>query len=122
MTNDGKRAYVANLLDHTIRCLSIDGAPACPTPGVASPTPTQSTCGSTTTRSAVSRTALRPVSIQLPISPDDHYMLVVGTFTGNVLQIDMRTNTIAHSFPAVRAATASTSGPRRAAATSATSR
>ncbi len=31
MTNDGKRAYVANLLDHTIRCLSVD-APACPTP------------------------------------------------------------------------------------------
>ena len=37
--------------------------------------------------------------IQLPISPDDHYMLVVGTFTGNVLEIDMKTNKIVKSFP-----------------------
>jgi hypothetical protein len=40
--------------------------------------------------------ALSP--IQLPISPDDKYMLVVGTFTGNVLQIDMKTNKIVKSF------------------------
>ena len=40
--------------------------------------------------------ALSP--IQLPISPDDSYMLVVGTFTGNVLQIDMKTNKIVKSF------------------------
>jgi DNA-binding beta-propeller fold protein YncE len=100
MTNDGKRAYVANLLDHTIRCLSIDGAPACPTPGG----------GIADTYSIDLREHYNKISgesngpyglspIQLPISPDDHYMLVVGTFTGNILQIDMRTNTIVHSFP-----------------------
>jgi DNA-binding beta-propeller fold protein YncE len=100
MTNDGKRAYVANLLDHTITCLSIDGAPACPTPE-----------GATTDRYVIDLRqnydkitgevtgpyGLSP--IQLPISPDDHYMLVVGTFTANILQIDMRTNKIVKSFP-----------------------
>jgi hypothetical protein len=100
MTNDGKRAYVANLLDHTIRCLSIDGAPACPTPG-GSIADTYS-IDLREHYNKVSGEANGPYGlspIQLPISPDDHYMLVVGTFTGNVLQIDMRTNTIAHSFP-----------------------
>src|SRR5581483_1286298 len=84
MTNDGKRAYVANLLDHTIRCLSID-APACPTPD------------GPITGESNGPYALSP--IQLPVSPDDHYMLVVGTFSGNVLEIDMKTNKIVKSFP-----------------------
>ncbi len=32
--------------------------------------------------------------IQLPVSPDDRYMLVVGTFTSNVLVIDMTNHKI----------------------------
>ena len=100
MTNDGKRAYVANLLDHTIRCLSIDGAPACPTPG-GSIADTDS-IDLREHYNKVSGEANGPYGlspIQLPISPDDHYMLVVGTFTGNVLEIDMKTNKIVKSYP-----------------------
>lgn len=100
MTNDGKRAYVANLLDHTIRCLSIDGAPACPTPdGSIAETYSIDLRENydKITGESTGHYGLSP--IQLPISPDDNYMLVVGTFTGNILQIDMRTNKIANSFP-----------------------
>jgi DNA-binding beta-propeller fold protein YncE len=99
MTNDGKRAYVANLLDHTIRCLSVDG-PACPTPD--GQIKDDYTIDLREHYDKVTGESNGPYGlspIQLPISPDDHYMLVVGTFTGNILQIDMRTNTIVHSFP-----------------------
>jgi DNA-binding beta-propeller fold protein YncE len=99
MTNDGKRAYVANLLDHTIRCVSVD-APACPTPDgqiKEAYTIDLREHYNKVTGEANGPYALSP--IQLPISPDDRYMLVVGTFSGNVLQIDMKTNTIVHSFP-----------------------
>jgi DNA-binding beta-propeller fold protein YncE len=100
MTNDGKRAYVANLLDHTIRCLSIDGAPACPTPdGQIQEAYTIDLREHYNKITGESNGPYGLSPIQLPISPDDHYMLVVGTFTGNVLQIDMRTDKIVHSFP-----------------------
>jgi DNA-binding beta-propeller fold protein YncE len=99
MTNDGKRAYVANLLDHTIKCLSVD-APACPTPS-GSIVPDYS-IDLREHYNKISGESTGPYGlspIQLPISPDDHYMLVVGTFTGNVLEIDMKTNQIVKSFP-----------------------
>jgi DNA-binding beta-propeller fold protein YncE len=99
MTNDGKRAYVANLLDHTIRCLSVD-APACPTPDgqiAEAYTIDLREHYNKITGESNGPYALSP--IQLPISPDDHYMLVVGTFSGNVLEIDMKTNKIVKSYP-----------------------
>jgi DNA-binding beta-propeller fold protein YncE len=98
MTNDGKRAYVANLLDHTIRCMSVDEA-ACPTPDgkiVEAHTIDLRQNYDKVSGKSTGPYALSP--IQLPISPDDSYMLVVGTFTGNVLQIDMKTNRIVKSF------------------------
>jgi DNA-binding beta-propeller fold protein YncE len=99
MTNDGKRAYVANLLDHTIRCLSVD-APACPTPdGSIVETYSIDLRENYNKISGESKGPYGLSPIQLPISPDDHYMLVVGTFTGNVLEIDMKTNKIVKSFP-----------------------
>jgi DNA-binding beta-propeller fold protein YncE len=99
MTNDGKRAYVANLLDHTIRCLSIS-APACPTPdGSIAETYSIDLRQNYDKISGESKGPYGLSPIQLPISPDDHYMLVVGTFTGNILEIDMKNNTIAKSFP-----------------------
>jgi DNA-binding beta-propeller fold protein YncE len=99
MTNDGKRAYVANLLDHTIRCLSVE-APACPTPDGSiqeAYTIDLRQHYDKITGESNGPYALSP--IQLPISPDDKYMLVVGTFSGNVLEIDMKNNTIVKSFP-----------------------
>ncbi len=99
MTNDGKRAYVANLLDHTIRCFSVD-APACPTPdGSIKDAYTIDLRQNYNKISGESNGPYGLSPIQLPISPDDHYMLVVGTFTGNVLEIDMKTNKIVKSFP-----------------------
>ncbi|MDQ1515946.1 MAG: hypothetical protein QOE80_1776 [Actinomycetota bacterium] len=99
MTNDGKRAYVANLLDHTIRCLSVD-APACPTPdGSIKDTYSIDLREHYNKISGESNGPYGLSPIQLPVSPDDHYMLVVGTFTGNVLEIDMKTNKIVKSFP-----------------------
>jgi DNA-binding beta-propeller fold protein YncE len=99
MTNDGKRAYVANLLDHTIRCISV-ATPACPTPDgsiVENYTIDLRQNYDKISGAATGPYALSP--IQLPISPDDRYMLVVGTFTGNVLEIDMKNNKIVKSFP-----------------------
>ena len=99
MTNDGKRAYVANLLDHTIRCLSVD-APACPTPdGQIKDVYTIDLREhyNKITGESTGPYGLSP--IQLPISPDDSYMLVVGTFTGNIMQVDMKTNKVVKSFP-----------------------
>jgi DNA-binding beta-propeller fold protein YncE len=99
MTNDGKRAYVANLLDHTIRCISV-ATPACPTPDgsiVENYTIDLRQNYDKISGAATGPYALSP--IQLPISPDDRYMLVVGTFTGNILEIDMKNNKIVKSFP-----------------------
>jgi DNA-binding beta-propeller fold protein YncE len=99
MTNDGKRAYVANLLDHTIRCLSVD-TPACPTPDGSLKdvyTIDLREHYNKITGESTGPYGLSP--IQLPISPDDSYMLVVGTFSGNIMEIDMKTNTIVKSFP-----------------------
>ncbi|MGH9022853.1 MAG: copper oxidase, partial [Acidimicrobiia bacterium] len=85
MTNDGKRAYVANLLDHTISCISIAEA-ACPTPSGGKETTNRIDLRQNydkITGKVTGPFALSP--IQLPISPDDKYMLVVGTFSSNVL-------------------------------------
>lgn len=99
MTNDGKRAYVANLLDHTIRCFSIE-QPACPNPGSSTKSATNlidlrqnynKVTGETTGPYGLS-------PIQLPISPDDKYMLVVGTFSSNVLVIDIANHKIVKSL------------------------
>jgi YVTN family beta-propeller protein len=99
MSNDGKRSYVANLLDHTITCLSNE-APACPTPsGGIQPSykiDLRQNYDKITGKTS-GPYGLSP--IQLPISPDDSYMLVVGTFTANVLVIDMHTNKILKSLP-----------------------
>jgi DNA-binding beta-propeller fold protein YncE len=98
MTNDGKRAYVANLLDHTVRCLSVEAA-ACPTPdGKVVDTYSIDLRQNYDKISGKSTGPYALSPIQLPISPDDRYMLVVGTFSGNVLQIDMKTNKIVKSF------------------------
>ena len=100
MTNDGKRAYVANLLDHTITCLSVTEA-ACPSKGGGSVVPT-SKIDLRQNYDKISGEATGPYGlspIQLPISPDDQYMLVVGTFSANVLVIDMETHEIVKSLP-----------------------
>ena len=99
MTNDGKRAYVANLLDHTIQCISVEG-PACPTPDGSIKDTYSIDLRQNYDKITGESTGPYGLSpIQLPISPDDRYMLVVGTFTGNILQIDMTTNKIVNSFP-----------------------
>lgn len=99
MTNDGKRAYVANLLDHTIRCLSVD-APACPTPDGSIKDTYSIDLRENYDKISGAKTGVYGLSpIQLPISPDDGYMLVVGTFTGNIIEIDMKTNKIVKDFP-----------------------
>jgi DNA-binding beta-propeller fold protein YncE len=99
MTNDGKRAYVANLLDHTIACLSVE-EPACPNPDGTKVKNNKIDLRQNynkVTGESTGPYALSP--IQLPISPDDKYMLVVGTFTSNVLEIDMSNHKIVKSFP-----------------------
>jgi DNA-binding beta-propeller fold protein YncE len=98
MSMDGKRAYVANLLDHTITCLSVEEA-ACPAPDgtkVVSDKIDLRQNYDKVTGEEKGPWALSP--IQLPISPDDRYMLVVGTFTSNVLVIDMANHHIVKSL------------------------
>ncbi len=104
MTNDGKRAYVANLLDHTIACISI-AEPACPDqagPGKDGAKVAQNKIDLRQNYNKITGESTGPYGlspIQLPISPDDQYMLVVGTFTANVLVIDMETHKIVKSLP-----------------------
>lgn len=98
ISNDSKRAYNANLWSHTMDCISIE-EPACPTP-----------TGDIVDRYKIDwREHYNPITgestgpfglvpIQTPISPDDSYMLTVGTVTGNIIVTDMDTNKIVKSL------------------------
>jgi YVTN family beta-propeller protein len=100
ISNDGKRAYNVNLWSHTMDCISIE-EPACPTP-----------TGQVVDRFKIDwREHYDPVTgkstgpfglvpIQTPISPDDNYMLTVGTVTANIVVTDMKTNKIVKTLPA----------------------
>ena len=99
MTNDGKRAYSANLLDHTLRCFSLQ-EPACPTPegGVVD----TYVIDLRQNYDKVSGASTGPYGlspIQLPISPDDRFLIAAGTFTANAVLIDMKTNKIVKTLP-----------------------
>ncbi|MGH9041721.1 MAG: hypothetical protein ACRDZ3_16000, partial [Acidimicrobiia bacterium] len=98
-TNDSKRGYISNLLDHTIDCFSTE-EPACPDGKggvVETNTIDLRQNYDKITGESTGPFALAP--IQLPISPDDQYMLIVGTFTSNVLVIDMETHQLVKSIP-----------------------
>jgi DNA-binding beta-propeller fold protein YncE len=98
-TNDSTRAYVANLLDHTIVCVSVE-EPACRTPnGGVQRTYTIDLRAdyNKVTGESTGPYGLSP--IQLPNSPDDNYMLSVGTFTANILVIDLKTNKLVKTLP-----------------------
>lgn len=99
MTNDGKRAYSGNLLDHTLKCLSL-AEPACPTPegGVAESYVIDLRKNyDKVTGASTGPHGLSP--IQMPISPDDTYLIVAGTFSANLMLIDMRTNELVKTLP-----------------------
>jgi YVTN family beta-propeller protein len=99
MTNDGKRAYTSNLLDHTVTCHSV-AEPACPTPDGRTVPIYQIDLRANydkVTGKATGPYALSP--IQTPVSPDDSYMLGVGTFTSNITVFDMKTNKLVKTLP-----------------------
>jgi hypothetical protein len=98
-TNDSKRAYVSNLLSHDVVCYSTE-EPACPD-GKGGKART-SRIDLIQNYNRITGEATGPYAIapiQLPVSPDDQYMLIVGTFTSNVLVIDMETHKIVKSLP-----------------------
>ena len=99
VTNDGKRAYVATLWDHTLTCLSI-ADPACPTPNgdirAEYPIDLRQNYNKITGESTG---PYGLVPIQTPVSPDDRVMLTVGTVTGNIIVTDVRTNKIVKTLP-----------------------
>jgi len=98
-SNDSKRAYVANLFSHTITCVSIE-EPACGTPtGEVRP---MYNIDLRENYNKITGEASGPYGlapIQLPISPDDKYMLTVGTVTGNILVIDVQKNKLIKTLP-----------------------
>jgi hypothetical protein len=100
MTNDGKRSYVSNLLDHTVTCISNTSEAACPTED-GSMVPTMKIDlrknYDKVTGESTGPYALSP--IQTPVSPDDGYMLGVGTFTSNITVFDMKTNKLVKTLP-----------------------
>jgi hypothetical protein len=99
VTNDGKRAYVATLWDHTLTCLSI-AEPACPTPTgeirASYPIDLRQNYNKIT---GEAKGPYGLVPIQTPISPDDRVMLTVGTVSGNIIVTDLKTNTIVKTLP-----------------------
>ena len=98
-TNDGKRAYIANLFDHTITCISVQ-EPACPTPtGAIQPTYNIDLRANYNKVTGESSGPYGLAPIQLPVSPDDNYMLTVGTVSGNILVLDMNKNTFVKTLP-----------------------
>src|SRR5205823_1235184 len=99
ITNDGKRAYIANLWSHTLDCVSIKEA-ACPTP--TGETRSTYTIDFRQNYNKITGESTGPyglVPIQTPISPDDRVMLTVGTVTGNIVVTDMKTNKIVKTLP-----------------------
>jgi YVTN family beta-propeller protein len=99
ITNDGKRAYIATLWDHTLTCVSIK-EPACPTPtGEIRATYPIDLRQNYNKITGESKGPFGLVPIQTPISPDDHVMLTVGTVTGNIVVTDVRTNKIVKTLP-----------------------
>ena len=101
MTNDGKRSYVSNLLDHTVTCLSNTEEAACPVEGGGAMVPSMQIDlrknYNKVTGESTGPYALSP--IQTPVSPDDGYMLGVGTFTSNITVFDMKTNKLVKTLP-----------------------
>ncbi|MGH9283593.1 MAG: YncE family protein, partial [Acidimicrobiales bacterium] len=99
MTNDGKRAYTSNLLDHTVTCHSVQ-EPACPTPsGAVVPIYKIDLRANYDKVSGASTGPFALSPIQTPVSPDDSYMLGVGTFTSNITVFDMKTNKLVKTLP-----------------------
>ena len=99
MTNDGKRAYTSNLLDHTVTCHSVK-EPACPTPsGDVVPIHKIDLRGNYDKVSGASTGPFALSPIQTPVSPDDSYMLGVGTFSSNITVFDMKTNKLVKTLP-----------------------
>ena len=99
MTNDGKRSYTSNLLDHTVTCHS-NAEAACPTPDGKVVDIYQIDLRKNynkVTGESTGPYALSP--IQTPVSPDDSYMLGVGTFTSNITVFDMKTNKLVKTLP-----------------------
>lgn len=102
MTNDGKQSYVSNLLDHTVTCISNNAAePSCPVEGGGSKVFSNQIDlrknYDKVTGESTGPYALSP--IQTPVSPDDEYMLGVGTFTSNITVFDIQTNKLVKTLP-----------------------
>jgi hypothetical protein len=98
-TGDSKRAYVSNLWTSDIACYSTE-EPACPDGkgGIAD----KSRIDLRQNYDPVTGKATGPycvVPIQIPISPDDKYMGVVCTGTGNLLIIDMDDHKLVKNLP-----------------------
>jgi DNA-binding beta-propeller fold protein YncE len=101
VTNDGKRAYTANLWSHELVCFSVvEGTKACPTPtgGMEETYPIDLRANyDKITGKSTGPFGLVP--IQTPASPDDQVMLTVGTVTGNILVTDLDTNKVVKELP-----------------------
>jgi YVTN family beta-propeller protein len=100
ISNDGKRAYNANLWAHTMDCISIE-EPACPTPS--GEVRDRYTIDWRQNYDPVTGESTGPfglVPIQTPISPDDSYMVTAGTVTANIVVTDLDTNKIVKTLPA----------------------
>lgn len=99
MTNDGKRSYTSNLLDHTVTCHSIAES-ACPTPEGKVVDIYQIDLRANYDKVTGESTGPYGLSpIQTPVSPDDGYMLGVGTFSSNITVFDMKTNKLVKTLP-----------------------
>lgn len=100
ITNDGKAGYTSNLLDHTVACVSITAEPGCYNEAGAKVKESKIDLRKNynkVTGEATGPYALSP--IQTPVSPDDEYMLGVGTFTSNITVFDLQTNKLVKTLP-----------------------
>ena len=101
MSNDGLAGYTSNLLDHTVSCVSITSTPGCyPEGGGARVAESKIDLRKNyykVTGKSTGPYGLSP--IQTPVSPDDEYMLGVGTFTSNITVFDIQTNKLVKTLP-----------------------
>ena len=99
MAADDSKYYVANLLGNSISCVSMDvNVPACGSPATVRKT-IRLDANYDLVTGPTDGGAVGLLPIQIPVSPDNEYMLVANTSSGKIAVIDIQTDRLVKYLP-----------------------